>query len=389
MYFPPKLKLLTLVVAIFCTLFGPANSQDNHKSWDYPPFGADDIALYKAFEASCNKFAAISPSKQLHSNPVYGNAGQWQSICREGLSKKADLLEDYLNARLTKVKLGDGDGKFTGYYKPVLDGSRTRHGAYQTPLLARPKDLTLCNGETGQLRPDGSCRNPYPTRAEIMKNLDNYKVLLWVKDPVDAFFMQVQGSGTIELDDGTIAHIGFAGKNGHPYVAIGKTLRDMGAIKGTITAQKIRDWLEAHKGPEADEVLYSNPSYIFFKETKEEAPGAFGITLTAGRSMAVDKSFIALGVPLFIKSQNTFDSQPWQRVMFAQDVGSAIKGANRGDIYFGHGDLAGERAGYQNANGQLYALVPKENVGMQAASLKTSAAERVADIESAASPANQ
>lgn len=389
MYSSPKLRLSLLVVTIFFTLFGPANSQDNHKAWDYPPFGADDIALYKAFEASCSKFAAMKPAKQLHSNPIYGTAGQWQSICREGLAKKSSLLEDYLNSRLTKVKLGGGEGKFTGYYKPVLEGSRKRHGEYQTPLLARPSDLTICNGETGQKRPDGSCRNPYPNRAEIMKNIGNYKVILWLKDPVDAFFMQVQGSGTVELDDGTLAHIGFAGKNGHPYVAIGKTLRDMNAIEGTITAPKIRAWLKAHKGPEADEVLYSNPSYIFFKETQEEAPGAFGITLTAGRSMAVDRSHIPMGVPVFIKSKNTFDALPWERIMFAQDVGSAIKGANRGDIYFGHGDLAGDRAGDQNAGGQLSALVPKENVGMQAAEKKTTATEQLADVEPAAPPVVQ
>jgi membrane-bound lytic murein transglycosylase A len=389
MHLPSKLRLCFALVAIFCILFGPGNAQDNHKSWDYPPFGADDIALYKAFQASCDKFTAMKPTKKLHDNPIYGTAGQWQSICQEGLSKKADLLEDYLNSRLTKVKLGGGDGKFTGYYKPVLEGSRKRHGAYQTPLLARPSDLTICNGETGQLRPDGSCRNPYPNRAEIMKNLGNYKVLMWMKDPIDCYFLHIQGSGTVELDDGTTAHLGFNGKNGHPYVAIGKTLRDMGAITGSITAPKIRAWLKANPD-QADEVLHSNPSYIFFKETPTEAPGAFGVVLTAGRSMAVDRSFIPMGVPLFIKSQNTFDAQPWQRVMFAQDVGSAIKGANRGDIYFGHGPLAGERAGDQNAGGQLWALVPKENIGMQAAQ-KSAANDtpELARIEPAAPPAAQ
>lgn len=387
MYSPPKLRLCLLVVVIFSMMFGPGNAQDNHKTWDYPPFGADDIALYQAFQASCAKFATMDSAKKLHSNPVFGTAGQWQNICREGLAKKADLLEDYLNSRLAKVKLGSGDGKFTGYYKPVLEGSRTRHGAYQTPLLARPKDLTICNGETGQLRPDGSCRNPYPTRAEIMKNLGNYKVLMWMKDPIDCYFLHIQGSGTVELDDGTTAHLGFNGKNGHPYVAIGKTLRDMGEISGSITAPKIRAWLKANP-TRADEVLFSNPSYIFFKETPTESPGAFGVTLTAGRSMAVDKSFIALGVPLFIRSQNTFDAQPWQRVMFAQDVGSAIKGANRGDIYFGHGPLAGDRAGDQNAGGQLWAMVPKENVGLQSAQAKaTTPAAEIARVEPAAGPA--
>ncbi|RYG61400.1 MAG: hypothetical protein EON60_03680 [Alphaproteobacteria bacterium] len=374
-----KLKLCSIFVAIFFTMFGPTNAEEQHKSWDYPPFGADDIALYKAFQASCDKYLAMKPDKKLHDNAVYGTAGQWQGICREGLAKKPNLLEDYLEARLTKVKIGGGEGKFTGYYKPVLEGSRTRHGAYQTPLLARPSDLTLCNGATGRKTPDGGCRNPYRTRGEIMKNISEYKVIVWLKDPVDAYFLHIQGSGTVELEDGTAVHIGFAGKNGHPYVAIGKTLRDMGELKGSITAPKIKQWLKDNPA-RADEVLFSNPSFIFFKETALEAPGAFGVVLTAGRSMAVDRSHYPMGVPVFIKSKNTFDAQPWERMMFAQDVGSAIKGANRGDIYFGHGPLAGDRAGDQNAPGQLWAMVPKENVGMQAAS-------KMSDAETGAEPA--
>ncbi len=377
-----KLKLCSLFVAVFFTLFGPTNAQEIHKTWDYPPFGADDIALYKAFQASCDKFLAMKSDRKLHDNPVYGTAGQWQSICRAGLAKKPNLLEDYLETRLTKVKIGGGEGKFTGYYKPVLEGSRKRHGAYQTPLLGRPSDLTLCNGATGRKTPDGGCRNPYRTRAEIKQNLSEYKVIVWLKDPVDAYFLHIQGSGTVELEDGTAVHIGFAGKNGHPYVAIGKTLRDMGELTGSITAPKIKQWLKDNP-TRADEVLNSNPSFIFFTETQVEAPGAFGVVLTAGRSMAVDRSFYPMGVPVFIKSKNTFDAQPWERMMFAQDVGSAIKGANRGDIYFGHGPLAGDRAGDQNAPGQLWAMVPKENVGMQSATKKADVEATVANIEPA------
>lgn len=381
MHTSPQLKLCLIIVALFFGLFGPTNADEVHKTWDYPPFGADDIALYKAFEASCSKLSKLPASKQLHANPVFGKASQWQSICREGLAKKPNLLEDYLESRLAKVKLGGGEGKFTGYYKPVLEGSRTRHGAYQTPLLARPKDLTLCNGATGRKLPDGSCRNPYRTRAEIMANLKEYKVIVWLKDPVDAFFLHVQGSGTVELENGDAIHIGFAGKNGHPYIAIGKTLRDMGELTGTITAPKIRQWLKDNPS-RAQEVINTNPSFIFFTETAEEAPGAYGVALTAGRSMAVDRAHMPLGVPLFIKSKNTFDAAPWDRIMFAQDVGSAIKGANRGDIYFGHGPLAGDRAGDQNAPGQLWVMVPKENVGEQSASIKK--AETIAELEPAA-----
>ncbi len=362
MHLSPKLRLSLVVVIVFCTLFGPSNAQDQHKTWDYPPFGADDIALYKAFQASCSKLMRRPADKPLHSNPIFGTGGQWHSICKQGLAQKPNLLEDYLESRLTRVKLGAGEGKFTGYYKPVLEGSRKRHGAYQTPLIARPDDLVICNGKTGQRKPDGSCRNPYPTRAEIKANIHTYKVLAWLKDPVDAYFLHIQGSGTIEMDDGSVMHAGFAAKNGHPYVAIGRTLKDMGELTGTINAPKIKQWLKDNPNG-ADEVLNSNPSFIFFAETKEEAPGAYGVVLTAGRSVAVDRDHMPLGIPVFIRSKNTFDALPWERVMFAQDVGSAIKGPNRGDIYFGHGPLAGDRAGDQNAPGQLWALVPKENVG--------------------------
>jgi membrane-bound lytic murein transglycosylase A len=361
-----------LIVALWFALFNPATAQENqNKSWDYPPFGATDIALYHAFEASCEKFQSWPASRQLHSRSVFGTAGQWQTICQEGLAKGEKGLSNYLSTRLQKLKLSPKTGndsntaysvKFTGYYKPVLEGSRTRHGAYQTPIVAKPKDLVVCNGKSGQKLPDGSCRNPYPTRAEIEKNINNYKTIVWLKDPVSAFFLHIQGSGTVELDDGTTMHLGFAAKNGHPYVPIGRTLRQMGELQAPVTADKIRDWLEANP-TRAREILDSNPSFIFFHETKEESPGAMGVKLTGGRSLAVDRDYIPLGIPVWVKTTNTFDNSTWHRMMFAQDVGSAIQGPVRGDIYFGHGPLAGKRAGKQNAEGELYVMVPKENLG--------------------------
>jgi membrane-bound lytic murein transglycosylase A len=227
--------------------------------------------------------------------------------------------------------------------------------------LAKPKDLVVCNGKSGQRLPNGSCRNPYPTRAQIEHNIENYQVLVWLKDPVSAFFLHVQGSGTVEMDDSSVMHLGFAAKNGHPYVAIGKTLRDRGLVKAPVTADKIRAYLESHPA-QTDEIMHSNPSFIFFEASAAESPGAMGVKLTGGRSLAVDRDYIPLGIPLFIKTTNTYDNSPWHRMMFAQDVGSAIQGPVRGDIYFGHGPLAGKRAGRQNASGQLWALVPTENI---------------------------
>ncbi|MCA3244520.1 MAG: MltA domain-containing protein [Alphaproteobacteria bacterium] len=380
---------MLVFVAVWFALFGPAAAaqEARNKSWDYPPFGATDVALYQAFQQSCSKFMAWPKGRQLHPNKVFGTAGQWAAICTDGLKQQPNALENFLNTRLSKVQLSHKPGgrddntnysiKFTGYYKPVLEGSKRRHGPYQTPLVAKPKDLVICNGKTGQRLPNGSCRNPYPTRAQIEQNIHNYQVLVWLKDPVSAFFLHVQGSGTIELDDGGTMHVGFAAKNGHPYVAIGKTLRDRGLIKAPVTADKIRDYLAAHPD-QVDEVTHSNPSFIFFHVTKEEAPGAMGVKLTGGRSLAVDRDYIPLGVPVFVKTTNTYDDSRWHRLMFAQDVGSAIQGPVRGDIYFGHGPLAGQRAGRQNASGQLWVMVPRENVGMQSV---------VAEVEAPPAPA--
>ncbi|NBV54388.1 MAG: murein transglycosylase [Proteobacteria bacterium] len=354
------MRLPLLLITICAALITSAAAQPTfHKTWDYPPFGANEVALYQAMEGTCNKFQTLPPSRTLNGKKIFGTIGQWQKICQQALAHTPDKLEAFLQQRLTALPANQG--KFTGYYKPVLEGSRKRHGPYQTPLVARPKDLAICNGQTGQLKPNGACRNPYPTRAEIESNLQDYQVILWLKDPVDAYFLHIQGSGTVELDDGSVTHVGFAAKNGHPYVAIGKVLKDMGELTGTINADKIRNWLKANP-TRNDEVLHANPSFIFFRESAQESPGAFGIQLVAGRSLAVDKSHVPLGLPVIVKTQNTHDNTPWQRIMFAHDVGSAIKGPARGDIYFGHGPLAGERAGDQNAPGTLQILVPTENL---------------------------
>jgi membrane-bound lytic murein transglycosylase A len=380
----PCFSLLVTFVTVWFMAFGPAAhaAEARKKSWDYPPFGATDIALFQAFEQSCSKFKNWPSTRQLHkTNPMFGTAGQWAEICREGEAKGAAQLEEFLNQRLTRVQLQHKPGgrdestpysvKFTGYFKPVLEGSRTRHSDYQTPILAKPTDLVVCKGKSGRRLQNGTCTNPYRTRAEIENNLQDYKVIVWLKDPVSAFFLHVQGSGTVELAEGGVMHLGFAAKNGHPYVPIGRILRDEGKIKAPVTADKIRDYLESHPH-ETNRIMHSNPSFIFFKATAEEAPGAMGVKVTGGRTLAVDRDYIPLGIPVFVATTNTYDNSPWERLMFAQDVGSAIQGPVRGDIYFGHGPLAGKRAGRQNASGALWALVPRENVALPTATLEAS-----------------
>jgi membrane-bound lytic murein transglycosylase A len=378
---PAILRTLALVGLVStATLLPACTPPPPHPYWDLPPFGADDVALYRAFEKSCTKFANQPATRPVGasatSNKIkFGTYGQWQEICKQGLANTPDQLTLTL-AKLTKqVEMpasGTENSKFTGYFKPMLVASRTKQGEFIYPLVERPADLTTCDdGSTGQRQPDGSCVSPYPNRGSIETAIRNgdprYKPIAWLKDPIDAFFLHVQGSGTLEIEDAPasgkgprtshLMHIGFAGKNGHPYVAIGKVLRDSGELTGNVTADSIRKWLKANPH-RADEVLFANPSFIFFTETPEESVGAFGVQLTPGRSLAVDRTHIPLGLPVRVVTELTGSNESFDRLMFAQDVGSAIKGSARGDIYFGHGPAAGKVAGTQNAPGHLFVLVP-------------------------------
>jgi membrane-bound lytic murein transglycosylase A len=334
--------------------------------WAKPPFGADARSLRAALANSCGVFAKRPASAPVSADPRFGTNGQWQAFCDKALKQSDDDLEGYITDNLQPLTLAP-EGKFTGYYKPVVEGSLIHHGEYQTPILARPTDLVKCNGASGQRHADGTCSSPYPNRAGIEKNLDKYKVLVWLKDPIDAYFIHIQGSALVELDDGGTVYISFAAKNGWSYVAIGKVLKDMGELKGDITAQKIRDWL-ALNPTRMNEILQKNPSFIFFRKATGSPRGALGVPLVAGRSLAVDRKFIPLGLPVVIKTTTNHDNKPWQRVMLAQDIGSAITGGARGDIFFGLGPYAGDYAGDQNATGTLQVLVPKD-VKLDAASV--------------------
>ncbi|MFZ2586737.1 MAG: MltA domain-containing protein [Alphaproteobacteria bacterium] len=364
------LKSLALLLTTFAAIWLPACAPPpSHPYWDMPPFGADDVTLYRAFESSCTKLRNQPAGAAIRNGAGqnFGTYGQWHSICAEALAATPDQLPLILSARTEQRQMHATNAqpaKFTGYFKPMLEASLTQGGPYQTPLLAKPADLTECaDGSTGRILPDGTC-GPYATRGEIETDVRTnpasiYKPIAWLKDPVAAFILHVQGSGTLELPDGTLRNVGFAAKNGHNYVAIGKALRELGELSPPITADDIRKWLKAH--PERrDEILHLNPSYIFFTLTKEESVGAYNIKLTPGRSLAVDRQHIPMGVPLRVATTLTSgEDEEFDRLMFGHDVGSAIKGPVRGDIYFGHGPAAGKAASSQNASGKLWVLVPK------------------------------
>ncbi len=270
-------------------------------------------------------------------------------------------------------------GLLTGYYEPLVEGSRTPQGAFQTPLYKRPPDLVNLVDETQRgavgaalthaRKTDQGGTEPYPTRAQIDQGVLKGRglELVYLADPVEVFFLQVQGSGRVKLTDGSTIRIHYDGKNGHPYTSIGRYLIDKGLLAADkVSMGALKRWLQAD--PErAKLVLWQNASYVFFRELKgAEAAGplgALGTQLTPGRSLAVDTGHHPLGLPIYVSGEgmtHVDKAGAFNRLMIAQDVGSAIKGPERGDIYFGSGDAAGQLAGVTKHAGRFIVLLPKE-----------------------------
>ncbi len=263
----------------------------------------------------------------------------------------------------------DEESILTGYYEPQFAGSLTPSTAYPHPLYKRPKDMLRI--ELGVLHKDLEKRKlrgrlvgkkviPYYSRSEINAGMLKDKPLCYLKSDVDRFFLQVQGSGRVLLENNETMFVGYDGQNGHPYRSIGKAFVESGAIsQEEISLQSIRRWLDEHPN-EAKGVLESNPSFVFFGKRNRAASGSLGIELTAMRSVAVDRSKIPLGYPLFLSAMNPVIEKPINRVVFAQDTGGAIKGQVRADLFCGFGKEAEALAGKLQSPLQLYLLVPKD-----------------------------
>jgi peptidoglycan lytic transglycosylase A len=273
-------------------------------------------------------------------------------------------------------------GLLTGYYEPLLHGSRTPHGPYQTPIYKRPPDLvnvvpdtqhgSVRRGVLTYVRKTEKGTQPYFTRAQIDEGALKGKglELLYLADSVDIFFLQIQGSGRIKLTDGTTVRVHYDGKNGHPYRSIGRYLTEKALLAADkVSMGALTAWLKAD--PErAKQVLWHNASYVFFRELKSSddlgAPlGALKVPLTAGRSLALDPSYHALGMPIYVSAptlKHLSSSAPFNRLMIGQDVGSAIRGPERGDIFVGSGDAAGKLASVTKHAGRFFVLMPKEAV---------------------------
>ena len=270
---------------------------------------------------------------------------------------------------------GTDNGLITGYYEPLLHGARKRGGPYQTPLHRAPDDLLTV--DLGSVYPElknmrlrgklvGNKVVPYPARAELTQaSALAGSEIVWVDDPIDAFFLQVQGSGRVQIADSKeTVRIAYADQNGHPYRSIGRYLVDKGELTmDQASAQGIKAWLVANPKRQ-QELLNANPGYVFFKEEKLTDPrkgpkGALGVPLTPQRSVAVDPNFIPLGAPVFLSTTQPGSATPLQRMMVAQDTGGAIKNAVRADYFWGFGAEAGEKAGRMKQRGMLWVLLPK------------------------------
>jgi membrane-bound lytic murein transglycosylase A len=331
-----------------------------------PGWQQDDVRqAWPAFAQSCK---------------VLGKKEDWRAACHA--ARAVDLrdagavrafFETWFVPNQLRTPDGVDTGLITGYYEPMLRGARRRGSAYQTPLYQVPDDLVdvelasvypVLKGMRLRGRLVGKKVVPYGTRAEIARADVPGKELLWVDDPVEAFFLEVQGSGRVQLDTGETVRIAYADQNGHPYKAIGKWLVEQGELTSTtVSAQSIKAWIATHP-QRRDELFNVNPSYIFFKEERLPDPsvgpkGALGVPLTPARSVAVDTQFVPLGAPVFLATTEAGSTTPMQRLMMAQDTGGAIKGAVRADFFYGFGVDAANKAGLMKQRGSVWVLLPK------------------------------
>ena len=284
----------------------------------------------------------------------------WQSLCGEAssVSDAAAFFRD----RFEWVRIGNGEAFATGYYEPEIRGSRTKQPGYEIPIYTKPQDLVRCaraDGATGRGRIDetNACIL-YFTRGEIEDGAlaDRNLEIGWAADPIDLFFLQIQGSGRLLLPDGQVMRIGYLDQNGREYVAIGRLLRDRGILPpGGANMDAIVAWMRSQ--PDGGKSLMrENLSYIFFKELTGPGPlGALALPVTGRTSVAADPKFVPLGAPVFL----TLDRAEASGLWVAQDTGGAIKGANRFDTFWGAGEAAKLTAGGMSAKGQALILIPK------------------------------
>ena len=292
----------------------------------------DHAAALRVFRNTCQDFKELD----------------WQSLC--ALAEKQTNARAFFELFFRPVLIDDGaPALFTGYFEPELNGSRFRSARFRHPVYKMPSEA--------------KANSPWLPRREILESgilEDRGLEIAWIDDPVELFFLQIQGSGRIRLDEGGTVRVGYAGANGQPYRSIGAELVRRGTYQShQVSAQVIANWVRRNP-VEGQELLYHNPSYVFFREVSkvpsDKGPlGAMNRSITTMRTVAVDPAFIPLGAPVWIEKKG---KDPLNRLMVAQDTGSAIKGSQRADVFFGTGDEAGRNAGKLKDPGRLLVLLP-------------------------------
>jgi membrane-bound lytic murein transglycosylase A len=336
-------------------------------NWDALPGWADDdlLAAWGSWLQSCAGLQGKPDWK-----PVCAAAKQYNPQTTDAVRA---FFETWFNVYQSQQADGASTGLVTGYYEPLLQGSLKPSAQNSVPLYGVPKDLLTIDLSTvypelknirlrGRL--DGNKVVPYLSREQIDSKPQPLagNELVWVSNAVDAFFLQIQGSGRVQLAEGGMLRIGYADQNGYPYRAIGKVLADRGELPlAQASMQGIKDW--ARKNPaKLPGILAQNPSFVFFKilPNNEGGPlGALGVPLTTERSIAVDTRAIPLGAPVWLATTQPLSTAPMNRLVMAQDTGGAIRGNVRADFFWGFGDAAGKQAGMMKQTGQMWVLLPK------------------------------
>ena len=312
-----------------------------------------------AFRLSCPALVRRTDGSGLTRGP------DWQPACSAAVSTPERAARDFFVRWFESVQVGDGRAFATGYFEPEISGSRTRSRGYDVPIYGRPSDLIdvdlgqfsdALKGKRVRGRVDGAALVPYPDRAAIETGaIDRTApIIAWAADPVDIFFLQIQGSGRLRLPDGSVMRIGYDSQNGRDYTGIGALMRERGLLApGQASMQGIVGWLRAHP-EEGRALMRENRSFVFFREQQGPAQGALGYAVAGGISAAVDPKFVPLGAPVFLSLDRVDATGLW----IAQDTGGAIRGANRFDTFWGAGAEAQAIAGGMAAHGTAFLLLP-------------------------------
>ncbi len=340
----------------------------------------DQSAALASFVTSCQRLSDLDPRAVYGTGPAARLGQSWIDACRAAQTvpvHNETAARQFFERNFIAYRVRDGEatkGLLTGYYEPELRGSLTRKAPYLTPLYLRPPELVTVplgkflpelNGRSIAGKVEDGTLVPFATRGQIDDGAlaDRNLELLWVDNPVDAFFLEIQGSGRVVLDDGRVIRLGYAGKNGRPYTSIGQALIDRGEIApDDMSLPALRTWLDDHPD-EADDLLRENQAYVFFRRLDGPGPlGSQSVALSPGRSLAVDRGVWPLGMPVWLTGHLPEEiagpGAALDRLVVAQDTGGAITGALRGDLYWGPGDRARALAGHMKDKARFAVLLP-------------------------------